>query len=73
MNNTSNQSFILRKLQAMLGAATLTTSIAVVPAVIAQEAEAPVTANGIKIGFVNTEEILATLKPAQEAQEKIGR
>lgn len=71
MNNTSNQSFILRKLQAMLVAATLASSVAVVPTVIAQEAEAPVTANGIKIGFVNTEKILRDSKPAQEAQEKI--
>lgn len=76
MNNTSNQSFILRKLQAVLVSATMASSFALVPSVMAQEAEAPaadapVTANGIKIGFVNTEKILRDSKPAQEAQAKI--
>lgn len=71
MNNTSNQSFILRKLQAVLVSVTMASSVALVPSVMAQEAEAPVTANGIKIGFVNTEQILRDSKPAQEAQAKI--
>ena len=74
MNNTSNQSFILRKLRAILVAATLASSVVLVPTVVAQEAkeaEAPVTADGLKIGFVNTEKILRDSKPAQEAQEKI--
>ena len=74
MNNTSNQSFILRKLRAILVAATLASSVLLVPTVVAQEAkeaEAPVTADGLKIGFVNTEKILRDSKPAQEAQKKI--
>ena len=71
MNNTSNQSFILNKLQAILVAATVVSSFALVPSAMAQEAEAPVTANGIKIGFVNTEQILRDSKPAKEAQEQI--
>ena len=74
MNNTSNQSFILRKLRAILVAATLASSVVLVPTVVAQEAKeagAPVTADGLKIGFVNTEKILRDSKPAQEAQKKI--
>ena len=74
MNNTSNQSFILSKLRAILVAATLASSVVLVPTVVAQEAkeaEAPVTADGLKIGFVNTEKILRDSKPAQEAQKKI--
>jgi outer membrane protein len=71
MNNTSNQRFILRKLQAFLIAASVASSFALAPAALAQEAEAPTTADGIKIGFVNTEQILRDSKPAREAQEQI--
>lgn len=72
MNNTSNQSFILRKLQSLLVAATVASSFALAPTVLAQdEAAAPTTAEGIKIGFVNTEKILRDSKPAKEAQQQI--
>lgn len=71
MNTTSNQSFILRKLQSLLVAATVASSVALVPTALAQEAKAPVTAEGVKIGFVNTEKILRDSKPAKEAQTQI--
>lgn len=71
MNTTSNQSFILRNLQSLLVAATVASSVALVPTALAQEAKAPVTAEGVKIGFVNTEKILRDSKPAKEAQTQI--
>lgn len=71
MNNSSNQRFVLSKLRAILVAATMASSVVLVPSAVAQETDAPVTADGIKIGFVNTEKILRDSKPAQEAQELI--
>lgn len=71
MNTTSNQGFILPKLQSFLVTATVISSLAFASAVSAQEAQAPVTADGIKIGFVNTEKILRDSKPAKEAQTQI--
>lgn len=71
MNTTSSQRFILRKLQTLLVSATVASSFALAPAVLAQDAEAPTTVEGIKIGFVNTEKILRDSKPAKEAQEQI--
>ena len=71
MNTTSNQGFILPKLQSFLVSATVVSSLAFASAVSAQEAQAPVTADGIKIGFVNTEKILRDSKPAKEAQTQI--
>lgn len=71
MNTAPKQKHIFRQLQSILAAATLAASVALVPTALAQDAEAPVTANGVKIGFVNTEKILRDSKPAVEAQKQI--
>ncbi len=71
MNNTSNQNFILGKLQSLLVAAAVASSFAIAPVALAQDAAETTGAQNIKIGFVNTEKILRDSKPAKEAQEQI--